>query len=85
MTNTRRPQEITEALAGQISNQDEDEVEDELDALDREVHGVSLPDLPSVNDSEELPNAPTSDLDAEASKTKRQKEKERARRVALAA
>jgi charged multivesicular body protein 6 len=34
-------------LAGQMSNQDEDEVEDELDALQREIEGpVGLPDAP---------------------------------------
>lgn len=45
-------QEISEMLAGQMSNQDEAEVEDELDALDREVSGKTavtpetLPDAP---------------------------------------
>jgi len=34
-------------LAGRISNQDEDEVEDELDALEREVSGIKLPDAPA--------------------------------------
>ena len=29
-----------------MSNQDEDEVEDELEALEREVSGVKLPDAP---------------------------------------
>lgn len=29
-----------------MSNQDEDEVEDELEALEREVSGVVLPDAP---------------------------------------
>lgn len=29
-----------------MSNQDEDEVEDELTALEREVSGVKLPDAP---------------------------------------
>jgi charged multivesicular body protein 6 len=34
-------------LAGQMSNEDEDEVEDELEALQREVEGpVDLPDAP---------------------------------------
>ena len=34
-------------LAGQMSNQDEDEVEDELESLQREIEGpVSLPDAP---------------------------------------
>jgi len=36
-------------LAGQISNQDEDEVEDELEALQREVEGrVKMPDAPTA-------------------------------------
>jgi charged multivesicular body protein 6 len=34
-------------LAGRMSNQDEDEVEDELEALEREVSGVELPDAPA--------------------------------------
>lgn len=29
-----------------MSNQDEDEVEDELEALEAEVNGVALPDAP---------------------------------------
>ena len=33
-------------LAGRMSNQDEDEVEDELEALEREVSRVELPDAP---------------------------------------
>lgn len=33
-------QEVNELLAGQMSNQDEDEVEDELEALSREVNGI---------------------------------------------
>jgi charged multivesicular body protein 6 len=41
------PQEISEMLRGQISNHDEDEVEDELDALEREVTGIKLPDAPT--------------------------------------
>lgn len=36
-------------LAGQISNQDEDEVEDELEALQREVEGtVQMPNVPTA-------------------------------------
>lgn len=35
-------------LGGRISNQDEDEVEDELDALEVEVTGVPLPDVPTA-------------------------------------
>lgn len=45
-------------LSGQMSNEDEDEVEDELEALERETRGVaSLPDAPSVTNNE-LPDAP---------------------------
>lgn len=39
--------EISEMLAGKMSNQDEDEVEDELEALEAEISGVKLPDAPS--------------------------------------
>ncbi|KAF1937592.1 Snf7-domain-containing protein [Clathrospora elynae] len=41
-------EEISELLANKMSNQDEDEVEDELDALEAEVNGVvpALPDAP---------------------------------------
>lgn len=33
-------------LGGQITNQEEDEVEDELDALEAELTGVPLPEVP---------------------------------------
>ncbi|KAJ4318401.1 Vacuolar protein sorting-associated protein 20 [Neodidymelliopsis sp. IMI 364377] len=39
-------EEISELLANKMSNQDEDEVEDELEALEQEVNGVTLPDAP---------------------------------------
>ncbi|KAH8697034.1 Snf7-domain-containing protein [Talaromyces proteolyticus] len=40
-------EEISQMLAGQMSNEDEDEVEDELEALQREVEGpVDLPSAP---------------------------------------
>ena len=71
----REQEEISEALAGQLSNQEEDDVEDELEALEREVEGVKLPDAPSktiITDGD-LPDAPETDLDKE------QKRKERAR------
>ena len=44
----QRRQEISELLANKMSNQDEDEVEDELEALEAEVNGVvpALPDAP---------------------------------------
>jgi charged multivesicular body protein 6 len=40
-------QEISELLANKMSNQDEDEVEEELEALEAEVSGVELPDAPT--------------------------------------
>jgi charged multivesicular body protein 6 len=45
-------------LSGKMSNEDEDEVEDELEALEREARGVvGMPDAPSVTEGE-LPDAP---------------------------
>ncbi|KAH7116170.1 charged multivesicular body protein-like protein 6 [Dendryphion nanum] len=40
-------EEISELLANKMSNADEDEVEEELEALEKEVNGVKLPDAPS--------------------------------------
>lgn len=45
-------QEVSDMLGGRISNQDEDEVEDELSALEAEITGVPLPEVPKT----ELPN-----------------------------
>ncbi|KAF2268700.1 charged multivesicular body protein-like protein 6 [Lojkania enalia] len=42
-------EEISELLANKMSNQDEDEVEEELEALEAEVSGVKLPDAPPTN------------------------------------
>lgn len=43
-------QEISEMLAGRMSNAEEDDVEDELAALEREVNGpVALPDAPTAD------------------------------------
>ncbi|KAJ4340772.1 Vacuolar protein sorting-associated protein 20 [Ascochyta clinopodiicola] len=39
-------EEISELLANKMSNQDEDEVEDELEALELEVNGDTLPNAP---------------------------------------
>ncbi|KAL2011773.1 hypothetical protein VTN00DRAFT_4491 [Thermoascus crustaceus] len=61
-------EEVSQMLAGRMSNQDEDEVEDELEALQREVQGsVSLPD------------APTTAIPEETEKEKEQKAKARAK------
>lgn len=35
-------------LGGRISNQDEDEVEDELEAMAAELSGVTLPEVPKA-------------------------------------
>ncbi|KAL3435285.1 Snf7-domain-containing protein [Aspergillus tetrazonus] len=49
-------EEISQMLAGNLSNQDEDEVEDELEALQREVQGpVSLPNVPTAPPEVETP------------------------------
>jgi charged multivesicular body protein 6 len=70
-TNCVLKQEISEMLGGKISNQDEDEVEEELEALEAELTGV-LPEVPST----ELPQK----VRAEA----REKRKEEARQVLYA-
>ena len=60
-----------------MSNQDEDEVEDELEAMEREVEGVNLPSAPNktIVGEEAFPNVPA----------QRQKERAKARKVALEA
>ena len=51
-------QEVSELLGERMSNQDEDEVEEELEVLEREAMGVSsMPNAPSITRNE-LPNAP---------------------------
>ncbi|PSS20530.1 hypothetical protein M430DRAFT_34785 [Amorphotheca resinae ATCC 22711] len=39
--------EVSDMLGGMMSNQDEDEVEDELNALEAEITGVPLPSVPT--------------------------------------
>ncbi|KAK2805994.1 hypothetical protein FQN50_006009 [Emmonsiellopsis sp. PD_5] len=66
-------EEVSRMLGGQMSNQDEDEVEDELEALEREFSGpVSLPDVP------------TAALPEETAKEKEEKARARARERARA-
>lgn len=55
-------------IGGEMSNQDEDEVEDEIEELERQVTGLV-----------KLPDAPTSGLDADAERDRAQRAKERAR------
>ena len=61
-------QEISQMLAGQLSNQEEDEVEDELAALQRAT------ERPVV-----LPNAPVSELPEDRRKEEERLAAERAR------
>ncbi|KAK4560531.1 Vacuolar protein sorting-associated protein 20 [Recurvomyces mirabilis] len=67
--------EINDMLGGKMSNQDEDEVEDELEAMEREVSGVKLPSAPNGKLAEQqqldLPDAPT---ETPAQKAKRRRE-----------
>jgi charged multivesicular body protein 6 len=65
-------QEVSEMLGGRISNQDEDEVEDELEALEVEVTGVPLPAVPTT----ELPSKERAKV--------RQREREEQREARLA-
>lgn len=67
-------------LGGKMSNQDEDEVEDELEAMEREAGGVpSLPNAPSGVMEGELPDAPQ---ETPAQKAKRRREERAARGMA---
>jgi charged multivesicular body protein 6 len=59
-------------LGGRISNQDEDEVEDELDALEAEITGVPLPEVP------------TAELPSKVRAMARQREREEQREAMLA-
>ncbi|OAG45023.1 hypothetical protein AYO21_00986 [Fonsecaea monophora] len=81
----RYQQEISEALAGQMSNEDEDEVEDELEAMEREV--VGLPDAPNktILGEDSLPEVPKTELEREQERIQKRKERARQRRVALEA
>jgi charged multivesicular body protein 6 len=58
-------------LGGKISNQDEDEVEDELEALEAELTGV-------------LPEVPSTELPQKARAEARERRKEEARQAMLA-
>lgn len=62
-----------------MSNQDEDEVEDELEAMEREVGGAvpSLPNAPSNIVERELPDAPQETSEQKA----RRRREERAARA----
>ncbi|KAL8960031.1 MAG: hypothetical protein Q9193_003200 [Seirophora villosa] len=70
--------EISEMLGGKMSNQDEDEVEDELEALEEQVHGVQQHDAVSY------PATPDTALEAKLGSDARRKTraKERAKEQA---
>ena len=72
-------QEISDMLGGKMSNEDEDEVEDELEAMEREANGVpSMPNIPT-NVREELPTVPD---ETPAEKAKRRRQERAARQQA---
>jgi charged multivesicular body protein 6 len=81
----RYQQEISEALAGQMSNEEEDEVEDELEALEREVEGVKMPNVPNntVVSEDTLPEVPQTEVEREQERQQKQKDRAKQRRVAL--
>lgn len=84
----RQQEEISEALSGQLSNAEEDDVEDELEALEREVVGLKddmkLPTAPqgSVLVEGDLPEAPR---ETELEREQRRKERAKQRRAQLEA
>jgi charged multivesicular body protein 6 len=72
--------EISEMLGGQLNNSDEDEVEDELEALEKAVLGVKEEPNPA------LPDAPSTDLQdpEQAALEKQRKARARAKARELA-
>ncbi|KAB8290674.1 hypothetical protein MFRU_008g01700 [Monilinia fructicola] len=71
-------QEVSDMLGGMMSNQDEDEVEDELAALEAEVTGVPLPEVPTAGLplNEPLPDVPRSELSSKERAKARQRERD---------
>ena len=68
--------QVSELLGGQLSNNDEDEVEDELDALGRELEGLQ------EDEDQVLPDVPgTEPSDGIQEKSQRAKERARAREL----
>lgn len=71
-----------------MSNQDEDEVEDELEEMERQLVGVDvMPDAPTRTVIREgsLPDTPKNELEQQEQRERKQKERARARRAALEA
>ncbi|KAI4102668.1 MAG: hypothetical protein L6R37_004258 [Teloschistes peruensis] len=75
--------EIGDMLSGKMSNQDEDEVEDELEALEGEARGVVGGGVEEADKRVEYPAAPDTPLRAREDEA-RQKERARARARARA-
>lgn len=65
-------------LGGMMSNQDEDEVEDELAALEAEITGVPLPEAPTAGLplKEPLPDVPRPELSSKDRARARQRERD---------
>ncbi|KAL8731301.1 MAG: hypothetical protein Q9166_003525 [cf. Caloplaca sp. 2 TL-2023] len=77
--------EITEMLGGEMSNQDEDDVEDELEALEGQVRAVKQPDAVEYPTAPETtPEARTHDSRRKARAKERARERARARARAQA-
>ncbi|KAI1275774.1 charged multivesicular body protein 6 [Xylaria sp. FL0933] len=73
--------EISDMLGGRITNQDEEEVEDELEALEREVNGPApLPAVPAT-----IPIVPETIAGEQEPPDKRQEEERRPERQAMLA
>ncbi|KAK3387060.1 Snf7 family [Podospora didyma] len=71
--------EVSEMLGGRISNQDEDEVEDELAALEAEVNGgarVVVQPLPDVPDTQLPVPVPVADQEEPEEQTKQQQQRQ---------
>ncbi|KAH0544661.1 hypothetical protein FGG08_001166 [Glutinoglossum americanum] len=64
--------EVSEMLGGRMSNQDEDEVEDELEALEQEVINTTVA-------QHQLPSVPATDLPSKEEQGRSQAEARRAR------
>ncbi|KAI4155086.1 MAG: hypothetical protein L6R39_001290 [Caloplaca ligustica] len=69
--------EISEMLGANMSNLDEDEVEDELEALERQIQGVKLPDTASYPTAPDTPLEVKVDNDIRRKARARQRAKER--------
>lgn len=68
-------QEISELLANKMSNQDEDEVEDELEQLEREVNGIQT-GVPALPDAPVAQPELTPEQKAKAQRERRARERE---------